>query len=136
MLARVRSWLRRREQTRRRLIFTFTVAGRRHAVDPIVVFRGLEAHGTENWQSLVQLVAHLSKPIDPSIVLSPADMANRTKRYFEAVKTLAEMVRKAFDLQPLAADGSGVTEEEATGVLADFLEYTGGLAEEARPFPN
>ncbi len=137
MLARLFSRLRRRVETRRRLIFKFEANGKARAVDPIVVQRVLEENGGSHWRTLLGLVNTLCQPpSDAELTILTTDEAwqARSARRDEAIRSLANLSRTAFGLEPLTVDGQGVTESEAIGVLGEFIEFVGGLSRKAQPF--
>lgn len=124
----------RRRQQRRRLIFSFHDGAAAACADPLAVLRLLEQHGGENWTDLVRRVDQLRKPAPAEA--GPEIAAGRRKQRDAAAADLAALARKVFELKPLGRDGSGLADTEAIGVLVDFLDFLGGLAEATRPLDD
>jgi len=139
MFSRLKSWFRRKTN---RLIFKYRAGNESRAADPLAVLRILESTGGADWPTLVQQTERLCKmPDDMEARLlktdgkdDPAKWLERSKKRSAATAALVEMSRKAFELEPMNCRGEGVTDLEAIGILSEFLVFTGGLAEEARPF--
>lgn len=97
---------------------------RRRVADPVEVDALLRQHGGDAWGNLLS-------------ILQAADRSTATGKLAglvaaqqdEAVRTLADLARKAFGLDPLGPDGSGVSTAEALNVLAGYLSFLADLKE-------
>lgn len=101
------------------------------AKDVFVVDDLLVKHGGDNW-------------IEPITVLETSELAIKQGGKFakngylmkkKALRDLAALSRKVFDLEPLTPDGSGTTEAEAVLILTDYLAWVGKVASEFLPLP-
>lgn len=140
MFTTIRQWFRpKAKATASRAAFRFVVNDVVRYADPIASHRRLEENGGEVWATLLQVVNKLCQPpteAEKTLLLTPKDWAARNTRRLEAIRELASISRRTFELPAITPNGQGVTEEEAIGILCDFLEFTRGLAEAARPFAN
>lgn len=101
------------------------------AKDVFVVDELLTKHGGDNWA-------------EPITVLETSELAikqggefakNAAKMKKQALRDLAALSRKVFDLGALSDDGSGTTEAESVLILTDYLTWVGHVASEFLPLP-
>lgn len=97
-----------------RAIFRFHDGRRWRAVDPLVVYRALDAHPTFNWSS------------DPLLIERDDD---------EALQRCVTAVRDAFGL-PLFDGKHGLTESECYALLQDFTGYVGYVKKKRDTLPT
>lgn len=120
-----------------RLIFRYTVAGRRRVDDPLRIDARMAAEGGIDWRKTVEDVAKHQKPMPPEMVatLGEDEIRRQRERFAESVAKLVKWSRAAFDLPELNREtGDGVTDGEAVDVLVAYLEFSESLWENARPF--
>lgn len=108
-----------------RQIYRFNDGKSNRAVDPLKYLRKL--HGVENLslENDLKLAA-----LEGEMFATEADAA--TNR-------LIDSAREVFGLAEYSEDGdrpTGLTDLEAFGVLVNFVQFVGGLAKSAVPFPN
>jgi hypothetical protein len=118
--------------TEDRNIFEFHDGTKDREVDPLEVGSVLEAECPEYLELAETLVS------EPAIKLPPGGLTESVgNQKVEANQKLLAVTRKMFGVKPFSSvDGkrSGLTQEETLALLASFMKFMGGLADEARPF--
>lgn len=129
---RLPGFLRRWFRDRRRLIFRYHDGDAWVYADPLVVLRRLET-ADPDWRETVRRLVQLRR-------VRPGLSEGVRRAWVGEREVLAgrvgAMVRAAFVLKPLAADGSGLTEGEANDVLAAFLAFVADLGDRALPLAS
>ena len=145
MLRRLISWARGKGSTEvlppgpppvatRSGVFAATLAGgaTRH-YDPMKVRADLSA-ALPDWAEAVDLATKAATPLPAAIQAADPTAEPKRRAAAEAkIAALAAACRQAFDLPPLAADGSGFATGECLAVLTAYLDYCAGLLERTRP---
>lgn len=123
---------------RDRLIFRYHVGRETRFADPMVLARRMEEVGGENWPQLVATVDRLRQPLPPAMAASVSAelLAKRERDFSAALMDLVRIVREVFSLPVLQSDGTGVTDSECIELLSEYLLYSRGLANAARPLAN
>lgn len=123
-----------RRAARKRQIFVYHDGRRNRWVDPMLVEEVFEREGGENWQQTVVEVRNLHRPHNAALSASLVEQRKETRR--RETGKLLDWTRKAFKIEPLGPDGSGLSEAETIGVLTEYLHFCRGLATAARPLSD
>lgn len=123
-LGSVRRWLR----DRHRNIFRFWDGARYRYADPVAIGTRLEELDPD-YQDLLDVLA--KKPLDLPVGPVRDDLV---KRQHEAIKKLADLARRTFDIPPLSETGEGMSLGECVGVVVRYFVFMEGLARESALF--
>lgn len=121
------NWIRRTLSNRRRAIFRFWDGTRWRAIDPMVAYRGLDAHAEFSWEEHPLLI---EAALDGQLATDPGV----TRVAWEALGITAAAVRDVFAI-PVFDGRRGLTEEELLNLLCDFSEYVRGVKKNISPPP-
>ena len=114
-----------------RKIFRYRIGKRTRYADPVVIWSELDRLCGESWLDVLKVVGSGPPPGTTGEIL-----VQFRKRQDDSARRLANAVSIAFEVPPLAADGSGLTVAERIALATDLARYVGGLAEQARPFAS
>lgn len=113
-------------------LFAYRDGRRKRLGDPMEIDARLRMHGGDEWSDLLAVLSAAETPLPGGTRFARIVAAQRE----DAIRALAALSRKAFDLVPLTDDGRGLSTAEALNVLAAYLSFLASLKERWGPLPN